>query len=30
MMTSPRIDRLLDNVDSNYASVLVAAKRGSL
>jgi DNA-directed RNA polymerase subunit omega len=24
---SPRIDRLLDNVDSNYASVLVAAKR---
>ena len=25
MMTSPRIDRLLDNVDSNYASVLVAA-----
>jgi DNA-directed RNA polymerase subunit omega len=27
MMTSPRIDRLLDNVDSNYASVLVAAKR---
>jgi DNA-directed RNA polymerase subunit omega len=27
LMTSPRIDRLLDNVDSNYASVLVAAKR---
>jgi DNA-directed RNA polymerase subunit omega len=27
MMTSPRIDNLLDNVDSNYASVLVAAKR---
>ena len=26
-MISPRIDRLLDNVDSNYASVLVAAKR---
>lgn len=24
---SPRIDKLLDNVDSNYASVLVAAKR---
>jgi DNA-directed RNA polymerase subunit omega len=24
---SPRIDRLLENVDSNYASVLVAAKR---
>ena len=23
----PRIDRLLENVDSNYASVLVAAKR---
>jgi DNA-directed RNA polymerase subunit omega len=27
MMTSPRIDNLLENVDSNYASVLVAAKR---
>jgi DNA-directed RNA polymerase subunit omega len=26
-LISPRIDRLLDNVDSNYASVLVAAKR---
>ncbi len=26
-MISPRIDKLLDNVDSNYASVLVAAKR---
>ncbi|MEA2221961.1 MAG: hypothetical protein QOH83_337, partial [Solirubrobacteraceae bacterium] len=26
-MISPRIDRLLENVDSNYASVLVAAKR---
>ncbi len=26
-MISPRIDRLLDHVDSNYASVLVAAKR---
>ena len=26
-MISPRIDRLLDNVDSNYASVVVAAKR---
>jgi DNA-directed RNA polymerase subunit omega len=24
---SPRIDRLLENVDSNYASVVVAAKR---
>jgi DNA-directed RNA polymerase subunit omega len=24
---SPRIDRLLDHVDSNYASVIVAAKR---
>ncbi len=24
---SPRIDRLLENVDSNYASVIVAAKR---
>ncbi len=24
---SPRIDKLLDNVDSNYASVIVAAKR---
>jgi DNA-directed RNA polymerase subunit omega len=24
---SPRIDKLLDHVDSNYASVLVAAKR---
>lgn len=24
---SPRIDRLLQNVDSNYASVIVAAKR---
>jgi len=23
---SPRIDRLLDNVDSNYASVVVSAK----
>ena len=26
-MISPRIDRLLENVDSNYASVIVAAKR---
>jgi len=26
-LISPRIDRLLDHVDSNYASVLVAAKR---
>ncbi len=26
-MISPRIDRLLDHVDSNYASVVVAAKR---
>ena len=26
-MISPRIDKLLDNVDSNYASVIVAAKR---
>jgi DNA-directed RNA polymerase subunit omega len=26
-MISPRIDSLLENVDSNYASVLVAAKR---
>jgi DNA-directed RNA polymerase subunit omega len=26
-MINPRIDRLLDNVDSNYAGVLVAAKR---
>ena len=26
-MISPRIDRLLDNVDSNYASVVVSAKR---
>ena len=26
-MISPRIDRLLENVDSNYASVVVAAKR---
>ena len=24
---SPRIDKLLDHVDSNYASVIVAAKR---
>ena len=24
-MISPRIDRLLTNVDSNYASVIVAA-----
>ena len=24
---SPRIDKLLDHVDSNYASVVVAAKR---
>jgi DNA-directed RNA polymerase subunit omega len=24
---SPRIDKLLEHVDSNYASVLVAAKR---
>ncbi len=26
-MISPRVDHLLDNVDSNYASVIVAAKR---
>ena len=26
-MISPRIDHLLENVDSNYACVLVAAKR---
>lgn len=26
-MINPRIDELLDNVDSNYASVIVAAKR---
>ena len=26
-MISPRIDRLLEQVDSNYASVIVAAKR---
>jgi DNA-directed RNA polymerase subunit omega len=26
-MISPRIDNLLGNVDSNYAAVLVAAKR---
>jgi len=26
-MISPHIDRLLTNVDSNYASVIVAAKR---
>ena len=26
-MISPRIDSLLENVDSNYASVVVAAKR---
>jgi DNA-directed RNA polymerase subunit omega len=26
-MISPRIDQLLDEVDSNYASVIVAAKR---
>ncbi len=26
-MISPRIDKLLDHVDSNYASVIVAAKR---
>ena len=26
-MISPRVDRLLENVDSNYASVIVAAKR---
>ena len=26
-VSSPRIDRLLDNVDSNYASVVVSAKR---
>ena len=26
-MISPRIDHLLDRVDSNYASVIVAAKR---
>jgi DNA-directed RNA polymerase subunit omega len=26
-MISPRVDRLLEHVDSNYASVIVAAKR---
>jgi len=26
-LISPRIDKLLDHVDSNYASVIVAAKR---
>ena len=26
-LISPRIDKLLEHVDSNYASVLVAAKR---
>ena len=26
-MISPRVDRLLQHVDSNYASVIVAAKR---
>ena len=26
-MISPRVDRLLEVVDSNYASVIVAAKR---
>ncbi len=26
-LTSPRIDHLLDNVDSPYATVIVAAKR---
>ncbi len=26
-MIQPRIDRLLEHVDSNYASVIVAAKR---
>ena len=26
-MISPRVDKLLDNVDSPYASVIVAAKR---
>ena len=26
-MINPRIDHLLENVDSNYASVVVAAKR---
>jgi DNA-directed RNA polymerase subunit omega len=26
-MISPRIDKLLEQVDSNYASVIVAAKR---
>jgi len=26
-MINPRIDTLLENVDSNYASVIVAAKR---
>jgi len=26
-MINPRVDRLLENVDSNYASVIVAAKR---
>ncbi len=26
-MINPRVDRLLENVDSNYASVIMAAKR---
>ena len=26
-LISPRVDRLLENVDSPYASVIVAAKR---
>lgn len=26
-MISPRIDRLLEHIDSNYAAVIVAAKR---
>ncbi|GAC1489194.1 MAG: hypothetical protein NVS1B9_10020 [Solirubrobacteraceae bacterium] len=26
-MISPRIDKLLEHVDSNYASVIVSAKR---
>ena len=26
-LTEPRIDHLLENVDTNYASVMVAAKR---
>ena len=26
-MISPRIDKLMEHVDSNYASVIVAAKR---